>query len=55
VASGALGPGFALDEDAAVVYRGIEPVEFVADRPGALVHRIDAAGNESTVTPRQLR
>jgi peptidase E len=43
IGSGALAPGWAVDDCAAVVYHGVELAECVASRPGARVLRIEAA------------
>ena len=42
--------GIACDDGAAAVYRGTELLEVVADRPGALGHRVSAAGVEPIET-----
>ena len=45
VATGALAPGYAADDGAAVVFRGTRLSECVASRPGARVVRVEADGD----------
>jgi dipeptidase E len=56
VATGALPPGFAADDDAAVVYHGTRLAECVSCRGDARVVRVEADGNGSAIeTPQRLR
>lgn len=55
VAAGRLAPGFALEEDTGIVYRGTRPAEFLTDRDGGRIHRIAADGGESVIAPELLR
>jgi peptidase E len=47
IATGALAPGWAIEDDAAVHFRGAKPVEVLAARPGARAHRIDRTRERS--------
>jgi dipeptidase E len=49
VRTGALPPGYAADDGAAIVYRGTRPAECVASRDGARVVRIQADGAGGTI------
>jgi hypothetical protein len=49
VGSGALPPGFAVDDCAALLIRGTELGECVSSRPGARVVRVSADGEGGTV------
>ncbi len=49
VATGALPPGYAADDGAAVVFHGTSLFDCVASRPGARVMRISADGGGGTV------
>jgi len=55
VASGRLAPGFALDEDTGIVYRGTMPAEFLTDRDGGRIHRVEEDGEETAIMPTLLR
>jgi peptidase E len=59
VADGTLPAGYATDDGVGLVYRGVELVEAVADRPGAAAYRVDrgAGGTavETRMAPRRLR
>ena len=56
VAAGTLGDGYATDDGAALVYRGTELAEVVADRPGARGYRVERAADGSVVeTPLPTR
>jgi dipeptidase E len=49
VATGALAPGFAADDGAAIVYQGTELRECVGSRADARVMRVEADGNGATL------
>lgn len=53
VATGALPPGYAADDGAALVFHGTRLAECVASRPDARVVRIEADGNGFTVESEQ--
>ena len=59
VADGTLPAGYATDDGVGLVYRGTELVEAVADRPGAVAHRVapgpDGTAVETRIEPRRLR
>jgi peptidase E len=56
VATGALAPGFAADDGAAIVYQGTELRECVGSRAHARVMQIEADGNGATIeTPLPVR
>jgi peptidase E len=53
VASGAIPPGFAVDDGVALVFRGAELEEVVSSRPGRRAVRVSVDG-ETELTPRLL-
>jgi peptidase E len=59
VADGTLPAGYATDDGVGLVYRGVELVEAVADRPGAAAYRVDRGADgtavETRMAPRRLR
>jgi dipeptidase E len=59
VASGELPPGYAADDGAALVFRGTELVEVVAEEPGARAYRVergpDGTAVETVIEARPLR
>jgi dipeptidase E len=56
VATGALAPGFAADDGAALVYHGTHLAECVASRDDARVVRVEADGSGGTVeSPQRVR
>ncbi|MEW1834898.1 peptidase E [Microbacterium sp. NPDC079995] len=48
VAGGVLPDGFGLDEGAAVVYRGTEPVEYLSENPAGAVYRVRRSRERAT-------
>ena len=59
IADGTLTDGYATDDGVGLVYRGIEMVEVVADRPGCAAYRVergaDGSVRETRLEPRRLR
>jgi peptidase E len=59
IASKVLGPGYATDDGVGLVYRGVDMVEAVADRPDCAAYRVepgpDGEAVETRIEPRRLR
>lgn len=56
IAAGALGDGYATDDGAGLVYRGVELAEVVADRDGPRGYELKRAADGSVVeTPLPAR
>jgi dipeptidase E len=47
IRSGAIPPGYAADDGAALIFRGADLHEVVTARPGALVYAVDATGERA--------
>lgn len=54
VDAGRLPGGFGLDEGTAVLYEGDRAVDFVTERPGGRVHRVDAGVAEQPLPTRSI-
>jgi hypothetical protein len=58
VASGAIPPGWAVDDGAGLLFRGARLAEVVASRPGARAYRVRAVDGhavEEVIEPRVLK
>jgi peptidase E len=55
VAEGALAPGFACDDGAALHFHGTDLVEALSARPGATAYRVEPTADGATIVPLAMR